>query len=83
MTPTSIMIKDHGINNSKCEKLLEVTIYNKLNFSAYLEKRFEKIVRKRNLSYEKEINYEFIFYIKIQMLPPCCKILRKISNFTS
>ena len=42
MTQTSIKLKGHEINYSKCEKLLGMTLDNKLNFNTHLEKLLTK-----------------------------------------
>ena len=45
-TSIAITIKDNEILNSETEKLLGVTIYNKLNFSNHLQKMLKKANQK-------------------------------------
>ena len=81
MTPTSININGHIINNSKFEKLLGVTFDCKVNFNVHLDNVLDNVLTScisKDCSlheyFEKKIDYELFFHITIQLLSSCLDV---------
>ena len=84
MTPASINIKGHMINNSTFEKLLGVTFGCKLNFNVHLDNVLAKASQKvhvlariapyMNISKRKLIMNSFLYHNSIIVLLSGCAI---------